>query len=88
MPKQLVLEGEGKLHSCILTFGVEHDNINGQKEILFLKPLHEKGEILLPHIKDFSLHGFNYCYIEVFTGKVSAHDRLVLHLAPHNAAKK
>jgi hypothetical protein len=81
-PRQLVLEGSGSLNSCMMTFSRENDFPIGQKDLLFLKPLHEKSEILVPHLKDFSLSGYTYCSIEIFTGKISEKDKIILYLSP------
>ncbi len=78
--KKLVLCGSGKLDACMLSFGKHGDSWTSHKDLLFLKPLHEKSEILLPHIKGFSAGGYDFCTLQILTGTVTAADEIQLSL--------
>jgi hypothetical protein len=76
--KQLALTGAGKLDACMITFYKNGDSLSAQKDLLFLKPLHARNEVLVPHIKDFKVSGYDFCSIQVFTGNVLKSDKVEL----------
>jgi hypothetical protein len=84
--RRLTLTGKGKLDACILTFGKKGDSKYGQKDLLFLKPLHEKSEILMPHIKGFHTTDYDYCTLQVLTGNIMAGDEIKLYLTTDTGA--
>ena len=76
--RQLVLSGSGNLHSCIVSFSKKAHESNIHKELLFIKPLHERSEKLIPHLPAYPVSHFDYCSIQVFTGSVSKEDEIYL----------
>ena len=78
--RQLTLTGVGKLDACMLTFYNEGDSLSAQKDLLFLKPLHTLSQTLVPHIKNFTASGYDFCSIVVFTGNVLKSDKIELSL--------
>ena len=76
--KRLSLSGAGKLGACIMTFGKLGETARGNKDLLFLKPLHERSETLLPHIKEFSVDEYDFCSLQVFTGELKQGDTIKL----------
>ena len=78
--ERIELQGKGKLGSCMLTFSKNGDQPVQQKDVLFIKGLHQSAEVLYPHLKNFSLAEFDYCMLEVFTGNMLPDDHIVLYL--------
>ena len=76
--RQLVLSGAGSLHSCIVSFSKNAPESNVHKELLSIKPLHERTEKLVPHLQAYPVSHFDYCNIQVFTGSVSKDDEIYL----------
>lgn len=82
---RIELHGEGKLSHCILTF-CEEDVLGLQKDLLFLKPLHQESQILFPYVRDFTMTGYAFCVILILTGNVSGEGDIVLYLSPGHKA--
>jgi hypothetical protein len=76
--KSVALTGKGKLGACMFTFGKNGGSVNEQKDLLFIKPLHERTELLLPHIKGFAVSDYDYCSVQVFTGTPAPGDEIKL----------
>ena len=76
--KRLSLSGIGKLGACMLTFGKRGQSNNAHKDLLFIKPLHERSETLLPHLKEFSVDDYDFCSIQIFTGALKEGDTVRL----------
>ena len=78
--RRLSLYGTGKLGACMVTFCRNGDSMASHKDVMFLKPLHEKSETLMPHIKGFNASGFDYCTMQILTGNLKPGDELQLYL--------
>ena len=76
--ERISLSGIGSLGACIVTFCQQINSSTAQKEVLFLKPLHEQSQILLPHIKGFNVSCYDFCYFERFLGNVCNGDEIKL----------
>jgi len=76
--KHISVQGKGKLHSCMLTFGKHGDTKASSKELLFIKPLHERDEILLPHVGTFNIADYDFCSLEIITGTLHHTDQIIL----------
>ena len=76
--KSVALSGQGTLGACMFTFGKKEGSVNQQKDMLFIKPLHERSETLLPHVKDFRISDFDFCLFQVFTGRPQPSDEIKL----------
>ena len=85
---RLSLSGKGKMGACIITFYKQGEFKTVQKDVLFLKALHEKSEILLPHIKGFVASDYDYCLFERFTGHGLPEDEIKLSVLIDNDIKR
>jgi hypothetical protein len=79
--ERLVLKGKGELNGCLLTFSNKDDGPHGQKDLLLLKPIHEKENILLPHNKHLVVSPYDYCSIQIFTGNMRDDDIITMYLS-------
>ena len=76
--KRLSMQGVGRLGACMLTFSKIGDEARRHKDLLFIKPLHERSETLLPHLKEFSVDDYDFCSLQVFTGELKQGDTVKL----------
>jgi hypothetical protein len=82
--QRLCLSGTGNMGACIITFCHQEESATAHKEVMFLKALHEKSQILLPHIKSFNASYYDFCFFERFTGNICYGDEIKLSVFVEN----
>ncbi len=69
------------MDSFIVTFLRNGERVAVGKDVLFIKPLHQKSEILLPHIQKFLVSDYDLCSVEIFGGNVLEGDEIILFVS-------
>ena len=78
---RIELKGKGSLESCMITFLRNGERVAAGKDVLFVKPLHQKSQTLLPHLKKFLVSDFDLCSVEIFGGNILDGDEIILFVS-------